>query len=267
MATAASSLSQTQKKMDTIAANIANVNTTGYKRREATFQNLLTQSYLNGTKEEIEPGRETPDNLRVGFGSKIGLTDLRFEQGTAQETGRDLDVMLEDENVFFRLQGDNGPLYTRDGSLEFQNSGADGSMTLVSSNGKPLLDADGGVITSNEPVKDFSINKTGQILITGASGNEQTFQLSVARVNRPQSLMNAGGNEFRPADNNFVENETITLLPNDEIRMRQGFLEMSNVDLTNETTEMISTQRMIQFQSQAIKMADEMMGLANTIKR
>ncbi len=253
--------------MDTIAANIANVNTTGYKRREATFQNLLTQTYLNGTKEENEPGRETPDNLRVGFGSKIGLTNLRFEQGSAQETGRDLDVMLEDDDVFFRMQGENGPLYTRDGSFEFQTTGTDGGMILVSNNGKPILDPNGSTITFDEPVKDFSINKTGQIQITGASGNEQTFQLSAVRINRPQALMNAGSNEFRLADNNPGENNMATLLPSDEIRMRQGFLEMSNVDLANETTEMISTQRMIQFQSQAIKMADEMMGLANTIKR
>lgn len=265
MATASSSLSQTQKKMDTIATNIANVNTTGYKTREATFQNLLTQTYFNGTKEGNEPGRETPDNLRVGFGSKIGLTSLRFEQGSAQETGRDLDVMLEDNDVFFRVQGENGPLYTRDGSFEFVTT--DSGMILVSSTGKPLLDADGRTITSDEPVKDISINKTGQIQITVASGNEQTSQLGAARINHPQSLLNAGSNEFRLANNNPVENETTTLLPSDEIRLRQGFLETSNVDLTNETTEMISTQRMIQFQSQAIKMADEMMGLANTIKR
>ncbi|MBN8208712.1 flagellar hook-basal body protein [Bacillus sp. NTK071] len=257
MATASSSLSQTQKKMDTIANNIANVNTAGYKSREATFQNLLTREYENQTGEANEPGRQTPENLRVGFGSKVGLTTLRFEQGSAQETGQELDVMLEGDNVYFRVQNGDEVHYTRDGSFEFQNE--NGAMTLVTSSGSPVLDVNGNEITfANNPGK-LTISNEGGI----QAENGQTFQLSVAKINRPQSLVNEGGNEFslNAADGNAV------VVPSEEFKTRQGFLEMSNVDLTKETTDMISTQRLLQFQSQAIKMADEMMGLANTIKR
>ncbi|KMM36567.1 flagellar hook-basal body protein [Guptibacillus hwajinpoensis] len=255
MATASSSLSQTQKKMDTIANNIANVNTAGYKSREATFQNLLTRTYENQTGEATEPGRQTPENLRVGFGSKVGITSLRYEQGSAQETGRELDVMLEGENVYYRVQNGEDIHYTRDGSFEFQNE--NNALTLVTSSGNAVLDVNGNAITFATPPGKLSISDQGDI----QAENGQTFQLSVAKINRPQSLVNEGGNEFslNAADGNAVVSE--------EFKTRQGFLEMSNVDLTKQTTDMISTQRLLQFQSQAIKMADEMMGLANTIKR
>ncbi|WP_394175217.1 flagellar hook-basal body protein [Guptibacillus hwajinpoensis] len=255
MATASSSLSQTQKKMDTIANNIANVNTAGYKSREATFQNLLTRTYENQTGEATEPGRQTPENLRVGFGSKVGLTSLRYEQGSAQETGRELDVMLEGENVYYRVQNGEDIHYTRDGSFEFQNE--NNALTLVTSSGNAVLDVNGNAITFATTPGKLSISDQGDI----QAENGQTFQLSVAKINRPQSLVNEGGNEFslNAADGNAVVSE--------EFKTRQGFLEMSNVDLTKQTTDMISTQRLLQFQSQAIKMADEMMGLANTIKR
>ncbi|MDP4551458.1 flagellar hook-basal body protein [Alkalihalobacillus macyae] len=255
MATASSSLSQTQKKMDTIANNIANVNTAGYKSREATFQNLLTRTYENQTGEAAEPGRQTPENLRVGFGSKVGLTSLRYEQGSAQETGRELDVMLEGENVYYRVQNGEDIHYTRDGSFEFQNE--NNALTLVTSSGNAVLDVNGNAITFATNPGKLSISDQGDI----QAENGQTFQLSVAKINRPQSLVNEGGNEFslNVADGNAVVSE--------EFKTRQGFLEMSNVDLTKQTTDMISTQRLLQFQSQAIKMADEMMGLANTIKR
>ncbi len=262
MATASSSLSQTQKKMDTIANNIANVNTTGYKSRDATFQNLLTQTYKNQTGEMTEPGRETPENLRVGFGSKVGLTTLRSDQGSAQETGRDLDVMLEGENVYFRIQNGDEVHYTRDGSFELQNE--NGTVTLMNSSGNPVLDTNGNAINfANSPSK-LSISDSGEIAATDANGNEQTFQLSIAKINRPQALVNAGGNEFSLDGNGELE---LAAIDGEEYKTKQGFLEMSNVDLADETTEMISTQRLLQFQSQAIKMADEMMGLANTIKR
>ncbi|MDO6656357.1 flagellar hook-basal body protein [Anaerobacillus sp. 1_MG-2023] len=261
MATASSSLSQTQKKIDTIANNIANVNTAGYKSREATFQNLLTQTYANQTGEATEPGRETPENLRVGFGSKIGLTTLRNEQGSAQETGRDLDVMLEGENVYFRTQNGDSIHYTRDGSFELQNQ--NGTLSLVNSSGNPILDTSGNAITFNSDPAKLAISDTGEIVATDATGNEQTYQLSIVKINRPEALTNVGGNEFSLQDNEQLE----LVAPGEEFKTRQGFLEMSNVDLANETTEMISTQRLLQFQSQAIKMADEMMGLANTIKR
>ena len=261
MATASSSLSQTQKKMDTIANNIANVNTTGYKSREATFQNLLAQTYANQTGEETEPGRITPENLRVGFGSKVGLTTLRNEQGSAQETGRDLDVMLEGENVYFRVQNGDAVNYTRDGSFEIQNQ--NGVFSLVTSRGNAVLDQNGNAITFETNPSEVSISATGEMVATDANGNEQTSQLSIAKIDRPQALVNVGGNEFS-LQNGELE---LVALDGEEFKTRQGFLEMSNVDLTNETTEMISTQRLLQFQSQAIKMADEMMGLANTIKR
>ncbi len=241
--------------MDTIANNIANVNTAGYKSREATFQNLLTRTYENQTGEATEPGRQTPENLRVGFGSKVGITSLRYEQGSAQETGRELDVMLEGENVYYRVQNGEDIHYTRDGSFEFQNE--NNALTLVTSSGNAVLDVNGNAITFATPPGKLSISDQGDI----QAENGQTFQLSVAKINRPQSLVNEGGNEFslNAADGNAVVSE--------EFKTRQGFLEMSNVDLTKQTTDMISTQRLLQFQSQAIKMADEMMGLANTIKR
>ncbi len=246
--------------MNTIATNIANVNTAGYKSREATFQNLLTQTYANQTGEATEPGRETPENLRIGFGSKVGLTALNHKQGSAQETGRNLDLMLEGENVYFRVQNGDSVNYTRDGSFEIQNQ--NGAFSLVTGRGNAILDTNGNAITFDRNPSEISITEAGELVATDANGNEQTFQLSIAKIDRPQALVNVGGNEF-----SLQENDELVALNGEEYKTRQGYLEMSNVDLTNETTEMISTQRLLQFQSQAIKMADEMMGLANTIKR
>lgn len=254
---ASSSLSQTQKKMDSIANNIANVNTVGYKRREASFQNLLTQQYQNNTGETPEPGRLTPDNLRVGFGAKVAMTNVRTDQGAANETGRNLDVMLEGENVYFRVQNGETTHYTRDGAFQLQNT-EDGRVNLVTSNGSNVLDKNGDVISFDSEPSKIVISDSGEIRVNGDS--EATFELSVARIDRPQSLVSEGGNEFllREGEGEIVDSG---------YKVKQGFLEMSNVDLANETTEMLTTQRLLQFQSRAMKMADEMMGLANTIKR
>ncbi|WP_270180469.1 flagellar hook-basal body protein [Alkalihalobacillus sp. CinArs1] len=256
MYSASSSLSQTQKKMDTIANNIANVNTVGYKRREASFQNLLTQQYQNNTGEATEPGRLTPENLRVGYGAKIAMTNLRTDQGATNETGRNLDVMLEGENVYFRVQNGDNVHYTRDGAFQLQNT-EDGRVNLVNSNGSNVLDKNGDPISFSSEPTNIVISDSGEISVEPTN---ETFQLSVATIDRPQSLLNEGGNEFRLREG---EGEIVDT----GFNVKQGFLEMSNVDLANETTEMITTQRLLQFQSRAMKMADEMMGLANTIKR
>ncbi len=242
--------------MDSIANNIANVNTVGYKRREASFQNLLTQQFQNNTGETTEPGRLTPENLRVGYGAKVAMTNLRTDQGAANETGRNLDVMLEGENVYFRVQNGDATHYTRDGSFQLQNT-EDGRINLVTRNGSNVLDKNGDIISFDSEPSRFVISDSGEINV---GDNEATFELSVARIDRPQSLLSEGGNEFRLREG---EGE----VADSGYKVKQGFLEMSNVDLANETTEMLTTQRLLQFQSRAMKMADEMMGLANTIKR
>lgn len=274
MNSAASSMRELQKKIDTIANNIANVNTTGYKRQEATFADALVQSFEKQAGPN-EIGRQTPNGIRIGAGANISQIALRTNQGSITETGRELDFMINGEKGFFRIESEGNTLYTKNGSFQLEPSATGEQLNLVTANGESVLGANNQPIAIDNDYDSIKVNQNGTLEVTYKTPGKQadTFQLSIAEINRPDLLQKTGGNlyELPGTEAQQVANGTLQVLNladgNDgSIRVGQGALEMSNVDLTNEMTELIATQRLLQSQSKAISFADDMRGLVNTIR-
>ena len=274
MNSAASSMRELQKKVDTIANNIANVNTTGYKRQEANFADALVQSFEKQAGPN-EIGRQTPNGIRIGAGSTISQIALRTNQGSVTETGREFDFMISGEKGFFRIESEGNTYYTKNGSFQLEPNATGEQLSLVTGNGESVLGANNQPISIDNDYDSVKVNQNGTIEVTYKTPGKpaDAFQLSIAEINRPDLLQKTGGNlyELPGTEAEQVANGTLQVLnladENDgSIRVVQGALEMSNVDLTNEMTELIATQRLLQSQSKAISFADDMRGLVNTIR-
>ncbi|TLS36625.1 flagellar hook-basal body protein [Pseudalkalibacillus caeni] len=270
MISASTTMRELQKKLDILSHNVANVNTSGYKRREATFQDVLTQNINNKTNDET--GRITPEGIRVGHGAKLGLTNLRFEQGSAQATNRELDFMIEGDGVWFRTKdSDNNDVYTRDGNFQLLTEG--NNLRLVTADGKSIVDTDGNPIQFESGFDRIEVSEQGTVNVIYPGNQPSSFQIGLVQIENAQELEAVGGNGFQVRDGQPVNGQNpnvqaIDLRSNNTVgvRIKQGMLEGSNVDLTKEMTELISTQRLLQFQGRSIKIADDMMGLANSIR-
>lgn len=248
---ATSGLNSYQKKLDTISNNIANAETTGFKRREASFEENLAISIENQKAANREAGRMTPNGIRAGFGVHVNGTQIMLEQGIPKATENPLDLMISGKG-FFQVGKQGDVFYTRNGS--FQKSPMDnGTYRLVNAEGYYLLDKNKQPVEIPNDV-DFSVNESGMI----ASTNQQ---IGVVEFVNPQKLTGEGGNVFRYTG---AGNEILT---NTSVAIQQGFIESSNVDLSKEVTDMITTQRGFQFSSRSISYADQMMGIANGIIR
>jgi flagellar basal-body rod protein FlgG len=244
-----------QNKLDNISNNIANIDTNGFKRREASFSENLALSIQNQPSAEKEIGRLSPLGIRTAFGSRIGLTALDVTQGAPKETHNPYDFMMEG-NGFFQVQRGTGNtreiLYTKGGT--FQPTPAGGNrVRLANAQGDLLLDRNGNPVEWDKNM-NFQVAPDGTI-----AGTNQ--QIGIVEVSNPQLLTGEGG-VFRlaPRSNAAVNPSTASAI-------KQGFLESSNVDLNQEMTDMIKAQRGYQASARALSYADQMMGIANGIMR
>lgn len=276
MLTASNTLGQLQKQMDVISHNIANVDTTGYKKQNATFTDLLVQQLNNQPDTASEIGRLTPNGIRQGSGAKLAQIMTVMTQGGIKSTERELDAAFTKEGQFFRIsvQTETGSevQYTRDGSF-YLTPVSNNELMLVTSDGNPVLDENNDLIVINGQAKEYKIDPNGSMIVSMANGNEQGFNLGVSLVNKPQFLELKGNNLLglpaNIADLNVGINEIVTELngpDRDQILIEQGALEQSNVDLSKEMTDLIQVQRSYQFQARSINMADQMLGLINEIR-
>jgi flagellar basal-body rod protein FlgG len=243
-----------QGKLDSIANNIANVDTAGFKRRGATFAENLTVSIQNQTDEQKEVGRLSPNGIRTTFGSRIVATPLDLTQGAPKETNNPYDLMVEG-NGYFQVQRSTGEiLYARSGSFQLSSVGNE-RFQLVNASGDVLLNQNGNPIEMGGNA-NFQVNRNGTI--AGSNG-----QIGIVQISNPQLLIDEGG-VYR------LNGGTVTMLNQDanaSYQIKQGYLESSNVELNQEMTDMIKAQRGLQANSRALTYADQMMGIANGIFR
>lgn len=277
MITATNTLAQLQKHMDMIGHNLANVDTAGYKRREASFTDLLVQEYRNQPNNALEQNRMTPFNIRQGNGAKLGQAQLVLAQGSLKTTDRSLDTAFSAEGQFYRVmvQNEDGSSVvhlTRNGALYLSPLSETESM-LVNSDGHAILDENNQPITIRGNVKEFKINENGQFAAEGYEGTSQQINLGVVRVNKPQFLEQKGGNLLGLPDNlaelGVTEAEVLTELTGplrEQVALQQGVLEQSNVEMSKEMTDLINVQRSYQFHAKSITLADQMLGLVNGIR-
>ncbi|MCL6587119.1 MAG: flagellar hook-basal body protein [Anoxybacillus sp.] len=277
MITAANTMNQLQQQLDVISNNIANSNTTGFKRRETNFGELLVQQFDNLPDDKAP--RQTPAGVRRGVGAKLAETNLVLTQGPLQQTGRMLDVALTKEGQFFRVlaetaDGTTAIRYTRDGSFYLSPSANDPTtLMLVTSDGFPVLDSNNAPITLRDGFKDIAITDTGTLRAIAPDGRMmQAVDLGITTIVRPQLLESVGDNLYalpnlaalNVPEADVAVNMTGNLRP--QISVQQGALEQSNVDVGTEMTDLMITQRAYQMNAKSISISDQMMGLINGVR-
>ncbi|WP_102348281.1 flagellar hook-basal body protein [Bacillus sp. Marseille-P3661] len=273
MLTASVTMGQLQKKMDTIGHNLANSNTVGYKKRETSFSDLLTQQMNNQPVENQEVGRVTPNGIRVGSGAKLSETNIRLEQGSVEVTNRPLDLALTNPNHFFQIyveeNGQGSLRYTRDGAF-YLSPDEMGDLALVTGDGHYVLDGNDEPIYIPENQKEIKVTRTGEIIVTTTDGEEMSVgQLQLVGMLRPQLLLAVGDNQYALPDLeelNLVDEEVFEYVPGNVESVQQGALEMSNVDVGTEMTELLTAQRSYQINAKSISIADQMSGLVTSLR-
>jgi flagellar basal-body rod protein FlgG len=245
--TAASGLNSQQTRLDTIAANIANSSTPGYKSTRVDFKDALY------TTMENPAGADEAVNLEAGTGVVIGATTTDFTDGALIATGQPLDFAITGDG-FFTVQNENGEtLYTRNGS--FASTPMDGQNYLVTAQGYFVLDSEGNRITIPDGVSNFSVTSAG--IFNTADGD--TGRLGLTSFSNPDGLDGVGNSCFRATAVSGEPEEAVN------VAVVQGSVEGSNVNLASEMTMLIRSQRAFSLASRALQTADDMEGLANNM--
>ena len=249
--TSKSGLNANQEKLDVISNNIANVNTTGYKKVNAGFKDLISSSL-------DEWGNPLNDKTAtVGSGVKAGNFTKDNSQGGLQTTNQKTDLAL-DGNGYFKVISSNGTeYYTRDGSFKLDSYGR-----LVTANGNILeVQYANGYSQNNTGLTadNFTINKKGEIFAENNGNFEKVGEIAVYTAVGNDAFTSVG-------DNLFKELNGVQVYRTLDADMYQGYLEASKVDLSQEMTDMIVTQRAFQLSSKGITAADEMWEMINNLR-
>ncbi len=248
---AATGMVAQQTEMDVIANNLANVNTNGFKQTRLSFEDLLYQQI--GDRQAARLGSQ------VGMGVAPGRTELLFTQGELIESQTPTNMAI-DGNGFFQVLLPNGQVgYTRDGSFA-----PDGTGQLVNSSGY-VLQPD---VTIPSTVSAASINITGTGEVTGVLSGVVTIlgQIDIANFANPQGLSALGNNTYG-ATNNSGEPQIVTPGSSGTGFLRPGYNESSNVSVMNEMVSMITAQRAFESVARVLTASDEMLGIANAMRR
>lgn len=264
-----SGLKNFQTQLDVIGNNIANVNTTGYKEGRVTFKDMVSQTLKSAvTPSGANPGSSGGTNpVQVGLGSQIGSIDTIDTQGGLQSTGRTLDIAILGDG-YFHIKGSTDGLdyYTRAGNF-YLNPSSDGTnSTLVTASGDDVLGQDGNPIVIDSGATDLSINPTGQITYTKSDGTSASTAapIGIAMFQNPEGLAKVGNNLYKVTSNSGVANGisgTLDSIPgsNGAGTLQSGSLEMSNVDLSDQMTQMIVAQRGFQANTKIITTSDQIL--------
>jgi len=293
-----------QTKMDVIANNIANVNTTAFKASRISFRDMISQTTANASGPSTN-GLGGINARQVGLGVKVGSIDMMMGGGALQPTNRELDFAIENEG-FFAVSGnvniDDGTVgtisYTRDGAFFRDHEGnlvnASGQKVLGYAEEDPVEIVDGTesvvpdppeldslvalVIPNNldpdDPdsaeLQSFSVDTSGRIIGIYSDGTTATKyligQVALVKFSNPEGLTKAGGNSYNASNNSGLAEVGVAGTAGYGA-INQGFLEMSNVDLANEFTEMIIASKAYSANSRSISTSDEMLQELINLKR
>ncbi|MDI9463263.1 MAG: flagellar hook-basal body complex protein [Bacillota bacterium] len=251
---AASALQAQQQRMDVISHNIANVNTTAFKKKEVVFGDLLYQS-VERRGNAVDFSGAGQKEITSGNGVYTAAVRTRPEQGFFRETGNMFDLAIAGEGYFCLLLPDGRQAYTRDGSFRLDNE-----RRLVSPQGYRL-------VFPALPAEDFElvIGSKGQITLHTVSGDTIDLrQLELAYFDNPAGLENAGENLLLET---AASGPARIGPPAEGTEIRQGWLENSNVELAEEMIALVRSQRNYQLNASALRTLDEMLEIANYISR
>lgn len=255
--TAASGMLANQLSVDSISNNLANVNTSGYKKSRVEFQDLLYQTMVEpgGTTSE---GTRLPESLQVGLGVKTVGNPRNFSQGNLTQTGNAWDVAIQGEGFFQIRMPDQSTAYTRDGSFKVNADGI-----LVTSNGYYLQPQIQVPANSSNP----TVGPDGRVTVVmqGESDPTEIGQLEVAQFVNSAGLRSAGQNLYQETE---ASGRAVTGTPgeNGSGSLAAQYLESSNVQLVEEMVNLIIAQRAYEISSKAVTTSDNMLQTANNLK-
>jgi flagellar basal-body rod protein FlgG len=255
--TAATGMTAQQMMVDVIANNLANINTTGFKRSQIDFQDLLYVK-MRESGAEVASGINSPGGLEVGNGVRAASTVKVFTAGEFQNTARKLDVAIAGDG-FLQVTLPNGDIrYTRDGALQINANGQ-----IVTGIGYPIEPA----ITVPTDAVSIDIGKDGGINVTDSTGATSVVgTIQLVRFSNPSGLSSEGDNMLAQTEASGPPT-TGTAGENGFGSIQAGFLEKSNVQMVTELVNLITAQRAYEINSRAIKAGDDMLQTANNMVR
>ena len=253
----ASGMQAQQMNLDVVANNLANVNTTGFKKSKVEFQDLLYQTDRSAGSE-AGAGNQVPTSLQVGHGARAVATAKIFTNGEMYQTGEKLDIAIHGNGFFKVTLPDGTDAFTRDGAFKLNNSGG-----IVTNDGLPVTSFAG--VTIPATATNISISADGTVSLMDQGTNSTVGQITLSRFANPAGMESIGGSLLRPTLASGTE-ETNTPGLAGMGQVQQGYLELSNVKVVEEIVNLIKAQRAYEINSKAIQAADEMMSMSNRLR-
>lgn len=258
--TAATGMHAQQFNIDTISNNLANVNTTGFKKNRPDFEDLIYQTMrVSGTPATEET--VIPTGIQVGLGVRTAGTQKLFEQGSFKNTGNNLDIALNGRGFLKVITLDGSEAYTRDGSFKI-----DSNREIITNNGYRL--ATPIIVPENLDPKTISIDTLGRVAAEDIATSQpiEFAQIYTNRFINPAGLQSIGENLYRATEGSGLGVENIPGTQG-QPQIIQGFLEMSNVKVVDEMVNMITAQRAYELNSKSIQTSDSMLQTAIALKQ
>lgn len=258
--TAATGMEALETKLDVIANNMANINTTGFKKDRANFEDLFYRQHkLPGSIDA--DGNLTSTGVEVGLGVRVSSTQTNHTQGALQQTDNPLDLAIEGDG-FFQVSTSNGEFYSRAGNFGVN---ADGNLVLGSAHTGWVLNP-----PINLPIDaiDVSVSSEGVVeyRTTGQAQLQQAGQLQIATFINPDGLLKLGDNLYQETSASGTPNLANPGQPGFGV-VAQGALEASNVEPVTELIDLITTQRAFELNSQVVQAGDQIMQVATNLRR
>ena len=258
--TAATGMAAQQMNVEVISNNIANMNTVGYKKQRAEFQDLLYQNIRTPGEDSSDAGTIVPVGVQIGIGVKAAAVYRLSIQGNLSQTGNPLDIAIQGSG-FFQVRLATGQLaYTRDGSFQMDKNGI-----VVDSSGNPL---DPQItIPPNAQSVTIATDGTVSYMTPGQTNSQQAGQIQLAMFQNPAGLTSIGQNLYQPTD---ASGDATVAVPGGTEglgTLMQGYTEQSNVSVVDEFINLIVAQRAYEANSKVVKAADEMYQQVNNLKQ
>jgi flagellar basal-body rod protein FlgG len=246
---AATGMAAQETQLDTVANNLANANTNGYKHQDAQFEDLLYQNVRAATQNA--EGEIAPTQTQIGTGVRVVATTRQFSEGTIQQTGNTYDLAVEGQGFMAVTRTDGQTAYTRDGSFQLDSQGR-----LTTSSGLPVEPPI--TVPANATAVTIAADGTVSVTQAGATQPATVGQIQLTTFPNPNGLSSDGHNLYMTTASS---GEPITGAPGQDGRgtLMQGALEGSNVDVVTEMVAMIRAQRAYEINSKVISAADEML--------
>lgn len=246
--TAATGMEAQQQNIDVISNNLANLNTTAFKKSRANFHDLLYQT-VRAPGQNATTGTVVPSGIQIGSGTRLSSVDKMYQTGAPRMTGNDADMMIEGDG-FFRVQMDDGSVaYTRDGNFKWDNSGR-----LVTADGFPIIEE----IVKPQGATELVVGIDGVVTVNVNGQKQQLGQIQLANFINPKGLLSKGRNLYTATE---ASGDPIVGSPNQNGlgAVYNGQLESANVNIVEEMVNMITGQRAYEMNSKVISTGDQML--------